>query len=144
MGDMREMPFRGKTPNKWDETTRAYSIPGKWVYGTPEPLLHKSDDNYLCMINGRAVIRKTVGEYTGLKDRDGVRIFEGDIVKIDNGADEETIIGFVVYEYASWQIDCGSDFISLWRHLDELKECQSVEIIGNVHDAPELLKGGEA
>jgi uncharacterized phage protein (TIGR01671 family) len=133
---MREILFRGKD-----------CITGKWVEGG---ISRYGEGTHVYIIDFSTpvvkyinVVPETVGEYTGLKDRDGKRIFEGDVVKIDNGADEETIIGFVVYEYASWQIDCGPDFISLWtlkwRHLDELKEYQSVEIIGNIHDAPGLL-----
>jgi uncharacterized phage protein (TIGR01671 family) len=134
-GDMREIEFRGKSYRT-----------NKWVYG-----YFIKDDAGQSFIHAEGMIGKSsvavnpkaVGQYTGLKDIAGGRIFEGDIVKIDNGVDEEAIIGFVVYEYVSWQIDCGPDFISLWRHLDELKECQSVEIIGDIYDAPELLKGGE-
>jgi uncharacterized phage protein (TIGR01671 family) len=139
---MREILFRGKRKDT-----------GYWVYGNFVDIrritTHKEYDDVLSIEVITKIVNRhfsedvdpeTVGEFTGLEDKDCKPIFEGDIVKIDNGADEETIIGFVVYEYASWQIDCGPDFISLWRHLDELKEYQSVGIIGNIHDAPELLE----
>jgi uncharacterized phage protein (TIGR01671 family) len=128
---MREILYRGKSINT-----------GNWEVGHLTSFYENlAQIRPLTFMVEHRVYPETVGQYTGLKDRDGKLIFEGDIVKIDNGSDEETIIGFVVYEYASWQIDCGPDFISLWRHLDELKEYQSVEIIGNIHDDPELLKG---
>lgn len=109
---------------------------------------------------------RTVGQYTGLNDRNGTMIFEGDIVKI-----VDFQMGCVVYEcgafgiavkpYIDWNyLDseiaeitgcnnspdfCRNDnFISLWELMwnynQEENSCDVVEVIGNIHDNPEILK----
>lgn len=74
---------------------------------------------------------ETVGECAGLPDKNGKLIFEGDIVKIVGD-----LIGILSDEpqktVVKWQIeDCGFN----------LPSCFDYEIIGNIHDNPELLKG---
>lgn len=83
------------------------------------------------------VIPETVGQYTGLTDKNGKKIFEGDILSYieeieTRSRGKETLKGIyeVKFEY------CG------FSPLDCLA-CNHLEIIGNIHDNPELLKGGE-
>ena len=88
----------------------------------------------------------TIGEYTGLKDKHGKMIFEGDIIKLNtdgikfNGV-ALTVIGKVVYneKNASFAIS-GKDEIGA-KHYDYFP-IKNIEVIGNIHDNPELLKGG--
>ena len=82
----------------------------------------------------------TVGQYTGLKDKNGKRIFEGDIVKAQ---DEilgspfcDGINGKVVYDEAAYFIELKDPMNSQWLY----DECAVYEIIGNIHDNPELLE----
>lgn len=79
----------------------------------------------------------TVGECTGLTDKNGKLIFEGDIVR------EYNILG---EPYHSGAV-CWSDLFTGWRY-DYYKgmfgdSISQYEIIGNIHDNPELLKDGE-
>lgn len=76
-----------------------------------------------------AVDPATVGQCTGMKDENGERIFEGDIVRWD--ARE---FGSEYYEQVRWDYE----LLSL-RENDWPEHC---EIIGNIHDNPELLEGG--
>ena len=142
---MREILFRGKMDN------------GEWMYGSfcMDAL---EQFNGLCGVDGfirlydkakgkmqmYEVDRETVGQYTGLKDKNGKRIFEGDVVSqiwYDYEEPRDTSFGEVVYcEY-----DCS--FSVMDDEKDEivpLGSCAAyvweVEVIGNITDNPELLE----
>lgn len=80
------------------------------------------------------VIPETVGQYTGLKDKNGKRIFEGDIVRIGSGIFEFT--GQVVFEQESFQlVDPECDvYECMWYQAEEMT------VLGNIRDNPELLE----
>jgi uncharacterized phage protein (TIGR01671 family) len=132
MGTMREILFRGKRLSN-----------GEWVYGD---LLHDGYD-YDVAIWERGtklvteVVSSTVGQYTGLT-ANGNRIFEGDIVfaKDDllGSPFADGIKGKVVY--------CETAFFIETKNVMDTQglfnECADYEIIGNIHDNPDLLEGG--
>ena len=145
---MREIIFRGKKDD--DE----------WVYGSfcMDAL---EQFNGLCGVDGfirlydkgkgkmqtYEVDRETVGQYTGLMDKNGKRIFEGDIVAqnwYDYDEPRDDSFGKVVFcEY-----DCSFSVMDVNKDgFMPLGRCGSyhweVEVIGNIHDNPEMLKGGE-
>ena len=145
---MREILFRGKMDN------------GEWVYGS-FCMDAREQFNGLCGVDGfirlydkakgkmqtYEVDRETVGQYTGLMDKNGKRIFEGDIVAqnwYDYDEPRDDSFGKVVFcEY-----DCSFSVMDVNKDgFMPLGRCGSyhweVEVIGNIHDNPELLKGGE-
>lgn len=89
-------------------------------------------------ISGRLIIE----QYTGLKDRHGTEIYEGDIVKWLDGLGEYT--NFVV----EWQENrarfCLRNEYSHYDYEDiNDKKKPYIEVIGNINENPELLGGGE-
>lgn len=125
---MREILFRGQTiykskGNAWYKGSLiAESEGAKIVYDT-------TDEN-----GWEYVIPKTVGQYTGLKDKNGNKIFEGDIVDILTENEE---IGVVTYEDGGYIIISGGFFMDFINNIYGT----DIEIIGNIYDNPELLKG---
>ena len=116
---MREILFRGKRKN------------GEWVIGYYTLWNEKH-----CIYDGVVyyiVIPETIGQYTGLTDKNGKKIFEWDIVHCWGGE----------YAFGFWEHNNTFAFtdISDYMQMGELSESGFVEVIGNIHDNPELLKG---
>ena len=135
---MREILFRGKTEK------------GEWVYGdlmigadgAPAIYERLTGAGYVCRA-GRRVLPESVGQYTGLTDGSGKRIFEGDIVKAQDDVFgspfEHGIIGKIVYDECAFFIEPKNPMDSQWMY----DECAVYEVIGNIHDNPEILKGAD-
>ena len=89
--------------------------------------------------NMEEVIPKTVVQFTGLTDKNGKKIFEGDIIKgtIVSQWTKRKIICRIV-----WKID---SFVSIDRKnwIHKVKFGKDIEVIGNIYDNPELLEKGE-
>lgn len=119
---MREIFFRGKTINN-----------GKWIEGY---LFENWGDAYICLgtENGNIMKEKvnevTVGQYTGLTDKNGKKIFEGDIVRCWGG---EQCQGYHEFEEEITVNDMTYDayYVGQW---------DGFLVIGNIHDNPELVK----
>ena len=130
---MREILFRGKRTDN-----------GKWVKGLltvmwgQYHIINPNDENTAYPID-----IETVGQYTGLTDNNGKKIFEGDIVKFTD--DDGDYSNYEVYfdnnlvAFMTKELPCGGiDDMSEWG-----KWRKRYKIIGNIHDNPELLEVSE-
>lgn len=124
---MREILFRGKRKDN-----------GEWVYGYLY-ITHKGEYE-IGAYNKKfgiervthIVIPKTVGQYTGLTNKNGKKIFEGDELKCLSS----NPIG--VCECRTVVVNDITDY----QTMGYLDFCNEIEVIGNIHDNPDLLKGG--
>lgn len=156
---MREMLFRGK-PKKQSKYIFFSSVwqnfcKDGFVYGS---LVIDKDRCFiavsaLCQQNSAInngitsmveVIPETVGQYTSLTDKKGKKIFEGDIVKHTQSYDVSgivTSIGVIKWSdsYGGWLI---SNYSNGRADMFLANETYRIEVIGNIHDNPELQKGG--
>ena len=134
---MREILFRGKRTNN-----------GEWVEGMPCSDLKGGVDSIQSNVGGGIfdIIPETVGQYTGLKDKNGKKIFEGDIVEghCHSQWSHRLQRCVVVYERDGFEarhyvMQGGNERYYSYKVLFS----KDVEVIGDIHDNPELLKGGE-
>ena len=143
---MREMLFRGKRIDS-----------GEWVegnfYESQISGCYILENKLLATVGGRhsrATIRDklipyevdpiTVGQYTGLKDKNGKRIFEGDIVKAQDDLIFspfcDGLVGKVVYIETAFFIEPKDPAKSEYL----FNECAVYEVLGNIHDNGELME----
>lgn len=122
---MREYLFRGKmiANGKWSEGNLLVTKQGCCI--TPDATVLGSYG---------AVDPETVGQYTGLTDKNGTKIFEGDIVKYGD------TVHNVVFEQRNGTAYFGLVYSTLetlsFGYYQDLKQ---IQVIGNIYDNPELL-----
>jgi len=80
-------------------------------------------------------------QYTGLKDKNGRKIYEGDILKIDDDWEKwgfaSGFVGYVIYDQGSFKLKEGEIYAPAYR-LDSSAE-EGATVIGNIYENPELL-----
>lgn len=123
---MREVLFRGKRTDN-----------GEWITDS-ETYIRDGDGIWLSEgnLNVVTVIPETVGQFTGLTDKNSKKIFEGDIVSLTKYSD---LIYKVVYELCRYELvnSKGANCFVL-----DIYKSKDIEAIGNIHDNPDMLKGG--
>ena len=133
---MREILFRGKRADN-----------GEWEYG--DLWCNPYGKRVVCIVSpindqgttgGNEVDPETVCQYTGLTDKNGRKIFEGDILGgfLDEEYPEHETVVVVEWHENMWVTRQGEYLPDLL----ELDDSDCFEVIGNIYDNPELLKGG--
>lgn len=155
---MREILFRGKTKAIAGCPYNNGKSDGEWVFGYIFPDLGAmkirqfEPDRPEC--NDYEIDPETVGQYTGLTDKNGVRIFEGDILDVSSdvayGGVAVHRLGYFVVEFhngcfmKSALDDPQLSFFDNAKRkgLYHFISTDIHKIVGNIHDNPEILKGG--
>lgn len=134
---MRDYRFKGFHPDQNGKTViklNGKEIRGDWKYGD----LH-SDGPF---IDEHYVLPETAGQFTGLTDKKGKEIFEGDIANINGALGDSSQNGVVEY--------CEAEYIIKLKRIDDNFDCwarlndwiSKLEVIGNIFENPELLGVG--
>lgn len=141
----REILFRGK--NKKGEWIEGYlSWGNKISYKNTNVCAGQAyfDGTDFYTIESCVINPKTLGQFTGLTDVNGTKIFEGDIVAFEdvisteNGYSEQGCRGKVVWDNETARFEVTNKLSA--ESYEVLWEC---EVIGNIHDNPELLEESE-
>lgn len=129
---MRTIKFRGK------------NLDGEWVYGfyveEERQTINGFDKKHFIVNDGHDYVKpETVGQFTGLHDKDGKEIYEGDILqlKCSDGSYHSSSV-YYAQQKGYWAVDVSINERIILGYIDRTK----LVVIGNIHDNPELLKGG--
>lgn len=139
---MREILFRGKAINRDESYHRTEYQNGEWVYGLVTKLYDEQFKNLpaeMTNTNGISDIEidyKTIGQYTGMLDKNGTKIFEGDIIDFFGRSDGD---GYGVVKYDAYETEFGFEYDNIYRSLGKNFYPENIEVVGNIYDNPELL-----
>ena len=128
---MRTIKFRGLFHN------------GGWYYGVMCEPWENGLPNVLplrlffSMVEKESISKETVGQFTGLRDKNGKEIYEGDVVRASIYCDEDAQVLEVKYRGTGFVIDY-RDSEADYFMLSDFPG--TVEVLGNIYENPELLK----
>lgn len=125
---MREILFRGKFGNEWKYGFLSIEPKGLVI---KEP--YKNESSNVWHIDA-----DTVGQYTGMVDKHGTKIFEGDIIDFSDRSDGD---GYGVVRYDAEETIFEFEYDNFCKDLGRRYWPEDVEVVGNIYDNPELLKG---
>lgn len=129
---MREILFRGKRTDYIGETT------DEWVYGGYIEDTLECGTKYHAIFVGNNLCNSidppTLGQFTGLLDKNGTKIFEGDILSYNKKP------ATVVFDESEFSLDF-QDKRCVQHGLLTTTPFSPIEVIGNIHDNPELMEG---
>lgn len=138
---MRTIKFRAKVkmPEKRYFARQEYVPEGQWVYGEPHTIDCPTPHIHTVDVGKQPIDKETLGQFTGMKDINGREIYEGDIVRVritnnrfkKNPKFRNGVVTFCKYD-GGWSNGCYHRFLP-----------ERMEVIGNIHDNPELMEGGE-
>lgn len=128
---MREILFRGKREGKWIKGSLV-----RFPDGTTE-ICYSGEKCDIDELDKATVAAETVGQFTGLTDKNGKRIFEGDIVRWPGRKE----VGIV--QYGEFNCSCCDGVFGWHFGTEDIRDHDSYEVIGNIHDNPELLSDSE-
>ena len=149
---MREILFRGKRIDNGEWVEGFYSrVTNNWEQKNVHFItcFKDLDNGETVLTRQEIVIPETIGQYTGLTDKNGKKIFEGDIVTApyidpifhskwnEGNPTENTVVKYADGVFYIEYIE-SKHKITLFGLLDGEKEA---EVIGNIHDNPELMRG---
>lgn len=133
---MRTIKFRGyNSQNK------------EWLYGS----LLKCSDSYLInpedsdriAVDDLIVNTESVGQFTGLHDKNGKEIYDGDIVNLVNYGERGDALVLWNQNLGAWCLQLRYEPRVGCKTLGSWLEEEVLEVIGNIHTNPEMMKGGE-
>lgn len=140
---MREILFRGKRSDN-----------GNWISGSFHKRANECFIIPLPIVTSQSkVIPETVGQFTGLTDKNGTKVFEGDVIQFHKFRYEPDWVGVVSYDQCQY-VATGKMPLAYEKPKDgEAFYCPfevavsgidkaKITVIGNIHDNPELLEGG--
>ncbi|MGM9838129.1 MAG: YopX family protein [Paludibacteraceae bacterium] len=139
---MREVKFRGKSKSTgyWLHGDLIRNVNGDIAIIPPFGIYNENE------FGTQEVLPETVGQFTGLYDKKGKEIYEGDILNIPHGFYRNCE---VIHSNYGWAFCTKDDIV----YSDGSRQYRSVKafnfifgqgvVVGNIHDNPELMKGGE-
>lgn len=135
---MREIKFRGKRLDngKWESGDLLENQGRNFIYhATSESTIEDNDDGRIVVV-AVEVDSSTVSQYTGLKDKNTRKAYEGDVL-----TDKFESVGVVEWQNGCFVVNFGD--VDVFQISDCFDDSYQMWVIGNIHDNPELLKGGE-
>lgn len=142
---MREILFRGKCKDngEWVEgfihcVTDNYTPKNCWDITT----FKKLDNEEIVLTGQYEVIPETVGQYTGLTDKNGTKIFEGDIIRDTTDNELLVVEGTTAFGFYFKYVTEPDDYVTVFDLgiSDDDTYLTSCIIVGNIHSNPELLE----